>query len=107
MKTIPDQDAFQTEVVSQPGIVLVDFYTDGCAPCRMMNPVLEELAKERSDLKIVKVDAGTNYQVAAQFRVSAVPTFLLFNRGQVVGQFTGARSKRDLVSWIEAHRSAA
>lgn len=104
MKIIPDSSTFESEVTKHAGIVLVDFYTDTCPPCRMMNPVLEELAKERSDLKIVKVDAASNYEVAVQFRVSTVPTFLLFTNGQVRGQFTGLRAKKDLVSWIEANR---
>ena len=104
MTSIPDTSAFQIEVAKHPGVVLVDFYTDGCAPCRMMTPVLEELARERNDIKIVKVDAASNFELAAQFRVQAVPTFLLFNSGQVCGQFTGARSKKALVSWIETNR---
>ena len=104
MTTIPDAATFQSEVVKFPGAVLVDFYTDGCNPCRLMMPVLEELAKEQSTLKIVKVDAAANFEVAATFRVQAVPTFLLFQGGEVRAQFTGARSKRDLISWIDSNR---
>ncbi len=104
MKEIPDANSFDAEVVKQPGLVLVDFFTEGCGPCRMMNPVLAELAKERTDLKIAKVDAAANYEVAGRFGVSVVPTFVLFNSGKVKGQFSGARSKKDLVSWIEANR---
>ena len=101
MKTLPDALSFDSEVGSQSGLVLVDFFTDGCGPCRMMNPVLEEISKERADLKVVKVDAASNYEVAVRFRVSAVPTFVLLRDGQPRGQFTGARSKKDLLNWIE------
>ena len=104
MKTIADGYDFDAEVTKQTGVVLVDFYTDGCGPCRMMMPVLEELAIEQSDFKIVKVDAATNYDLAANFRVSAVPTFVLFSHGQVKGQFTGARSKKNLLAWIHSNR---
>ncbi len=104
MKTIVDENDFDAEVIKQTGVVLVDFYTDGCAPCRMMMPVLEELAIEQSELKIVKVDAAANNALAANFRVSAVPTFVLFNNGQVKGQFTGARSKKNLIEWISSNR---
>lgn len=104
MKTIADGNDFDTEVIQQTGVVLVDFYTDGCGPCRMMMPTLEELAIEQSNLKIVKVDAAANNVLAANFRVSAVPTFVLFNNGQVKGQFTGARSKKDLLAWIDSNR---
>jgi thioredoxin 1 len=104
MKTIADGNAFDAEVTKQTGIVLVDFYTDDCAPCRMMMPVLEELSNEQNDFKIVKVDAAANLELAANFRVSAVPTFVLFNNGQVKGQFTGARSKKNLLAWIDSNR---
>lgn len=70
----------------------------------MMTPVLEELATEQSNLKIVKVDAAANNAFTANFRVSAVPTFVLFSNGQVKGQFTGARSKKNLLAWIDSNR---
>jgi thioredoxin 1 len=104
MKIIPDWNAFETEVIKHAGTVLVDFYTDGCGPCRMMNPVLEEISGERADLKVVKVDAASNYETATKFRILAVPTFVLLQNGDVKGQFTGARSKRDLVTWIDANK---
>jgi thioredoxin 1 len=104
MKTIVDGNAFDSEVTKQTGIVLVDFYTDDCAPCRMMMPVLEEISNEQNDFKIVKVDAAANFELAANFRVSAVPTFVLFNNGQVKGQFTGARSKKNLLAWVDSNR---
>ena len=103
MKTIDDGNAFEQEVAKQKGVVLVDFYTDGCPPCRMMAPVLEETALERAGVKIVKVNAAVNTEVATTFRVTAVPTFILFKDGQVKAQFIGARSKKDLLSWIDAN----
>lgn len=102
MKTIADLAAFDVEVTKHDGKVLVDFYTDRCAPCRMMMPVLEEIATERPDLKVVKVDAATNFDVAVQFSITAVPTFLLLDKGQIKGQFTGAKSKKDLLKWVDS-----
>jgi len=104
MKAIADGNDFEAEVTKHTGVVLVDFYTDDCAPCRMMKPVLEELAIEQNNFKIVKVDAATSQDLAANFRVSAVPTFVLFSNGQVKGQFTGARSKKHLLTWIDSNR---
>lgn len=104
MKSIQDQATFDNEVLRHPGVVLVDFFTDHCSPCRMMSPVVDELAKERPDVIFVKVNAASNTEVAVQYRVSAVPTFMLFANGQVKGQFTGVRSKEELASWIEANR---
>jgi len=104
MTTIPGEKEFETEVTGHSGMVLVDFYTDVCSPCRMMMPVLAELAGERTDLKIVKVNASANHTVAGRYRVQAVPTFILFNNGEVCGQFTGARSKKALATWIDSNR---
>ncbi len=104
MKLIPDLVTFEAEVLNNTGTVLVDFYSDNCAPCRMMTPVLEEVSKERTDLKVVKVDAATNFDVAVKFGITAVPTFLLIKGGQICGQFSGTRSKRGMLSWIDSSR---
>ena len=82
---------FDSEVLRSDVPVLVDFYTDGCAPCRMMSPILSEIELESTGgLKVVKVDAGADAQLSASFGVRAVPTFLVFNRGQQAGQITTA-----------------
>ncbi|HMJ89293.1 MAG TPA: thioredoxin family protein [Candidatus Acidoferrum sp.] len=104
MSTLATATTFQNDVLTQKGTVLVDFFTDGCGPCRMMSPVLDEISRERSDIKIVKVDAGTSYELAANYGISAVPTFILFANGAPKAQFVGARSKRDLLAWIESNR---
>ncbi|MDB6028360.1 MAG: Thioredoxin [Verrucomicrobiales bacterium] len=93
---------FEKEVVAHQGNVLVDFYTQTCSPCRMMAPILEEIAKEVTDLKVAKVDAAEDGQLAARFRVSAVPTFVLFKNGQASKQFVGMKSKKDLLTWINS-----
>jgi len=94
-------EQFETEVIKHPGAVLVDFYTEDCSPCRMMTPILNELAAENSGrLKVAKIDVAANAELAARFRVSAVPTLLLFKNGQVVGQMMGLRSKKDLLVWV-------
>jgi thioredoxin 1 len=104
MSILTTESSFQNDVLAQSGTVLVDFFTDGCGPCRMMAPVLDELSRDRADLKIVKVDAGASYQLAATFGVSAVPTFVLFVDGKPKAQFVGARSKKDLLAWIDSNR---
>jgi thioredoxin 1 len=101
MTTEVTTDQFDNEVLRHPGTVLVDFYTENCAPCRMLTPVLNELALENSDkLKVAKIDAAANAELAARFRVTSVPTLLLFKNGQVVGQMLGLKSKKDLLSWV-------
>jgi thioredoxin 1 len=93
---------FEAEVLNSPGSVLVDFHTADCGPCRVMAHVLQELAAERAgSLKIVKVDVSENAALASQFRVTAVPTFILFNNGQPQRQLSGSRSKRLFVEWLD------
>jgi len=102
MKTITSQE-FETEVLQSAQPVLVDFFTETCAPCRRLVPVLEEVAREQTGRwKIVKVDAGAEPELAARFRVSAVPMLLAFHGGQCVAQRAGARDKRDLLRWLVA-----
>jgi thioredoxin 1 len=93
---------FAKEVTGAPGAVLVDFYTQDCGPCRMMTPMLAELAAERgANLKVVKVDVVENAQLAAQHHVSAMPTFILFQDGEPRKQIVGARSKKNFLVWID------
>jgi thioredoxin 1 len=102
MATQVNSSNFQSEVLSHPGRVLVDFYTDSCMPCRFMNPVIEELAKDRPNLKVVKIDAAQDAALGAQFRVMGVPTFILFDKGQPQKQITGSRSKKEFAAWLDA-----
>ena len=93
---------FDSEVVHSEVPVLVDFYTQSCGPCRTMSPILAEMEIESSGtLKIVKIDAAADGPFSASFRVNAVPTFLLFNRGQQVGHLIGARGKKELAKWVK------
>lgn len=102
MPTEANASNFEQEVIRSTGPVLVDFHTPDCGPCRAMAPVLDEIAQERNGkLKIVKVDAAENQQLAAQFRVTAMPTFILFENGQPTRQIIGARSKKVFTAWID------
>jgi thioredoxin 1 len=101
MKQITRLD-FDTEVLGSKEPVLVDFFTDGCAPCRMMAPVLQEIEAEASgQLKIVKIDAAAEIELAASYGVRAVPAFYAFANGKCVGQTVGAKSKANMKKWFE------
>lgn len=80
------------ELIKSPGMpVLVDFYADWCGPCKTMNPVVEQLAKDFSGkLKVIKINVDKNQAAAQQYRVQGVPTFILFKNGQVVWKQAGA-----------------
>ena len=92
---------FQAEVLEADKPVLVDFWAPWCGPCRVIAPHLEELAGERDDLQIVKLNVDENPQTSAQFNVMSIPMLLLFKNGQVAHQIIGAMPKNRLVQEIE------
>ncbi len=92
---------FAQEVLQSNKPVLVDFYSPGCGPCRLQTPVLEELAVEHPNVKVVKLDVSEEPELALQFKVIAVPTLLVFRSGQVVKSARGLQDKRRLVKLLE------
>ncbi len=95
-------DNFATEVIKSPAPVLVDFWAEWCGPCKMIAPVLDELATEYGDkVKIGKVNIDDHPSLAGEYGVRAIPTLLLFKGGQVTEQMVGARSKRDLKASLD------
>jgi thioredoxin 1 len=92
---------FQAEVIESETAVLVDFWAPWCGPCRIVAPHLEELAGERDDLRIVKLNTDDNPQTAAQYNVMSIPTLLLFKNGEVAHQIIGALPKNRLVQELE------
>jgi len=95
-------DSFQAEVLESERPVIVDFWATWCGPCRVMSPILEELAQERDDLRVVKVDVDHNQRVAAQYGVLSMPTFMVFRDGAPVGQIVGSRPKKRLIADLDA-----
>jgi thioredoxin 1 len=98
---------FQAEVLESEQPVLVDFWAPWCGPCRVVGPVLEEIAAERDDLRIVKLNVDENQQTAAAFEVLSIPTMILFKNGQVAKKVIGAYPKKRLESELESELSAA
>ena len=101
MQTVTDQD-FQATVLESDKPVVVDFTAAWCAPCRVMGPVLEDLAAEREDLRFVKIDVDENQHTTARYGVMSMPTFMVFDGGDPVLTLVGSRPKRRLAEELGA-----
>ena len=100
IKHVTDGD-FQAEVLENEHPVLVDFWAPWCGPCRVVAPVLEEIADERDNLRIVKVNIDENQQTAMNFQILAIPTMVLFRNGAEAKRIQGAMPKKRLEAELE------
>jgi len=91
------QENFTKEVIESAGPILADFWAEWCGPCKMLGPLLDELAAEYDGrVRIGKVNIDEHAALAAQFNITSIPTLLLFHKGEVAEQLVGLRSKKDL-----------
>ena len=88
------------EVRERDGISLVDFYADWCGPCRMVMPIVEEIASERDDLLVAKVNVDENPALAREFGVFSIPTLVVIKDGKIVSKSSGAKSKEKILEMI-------
>jgi thioredoxin 1 len=99
-----NEDDFQSEVLEATQPVLVDFTAVWCGPCKMLEPVVVELAGEWANkVKFVKLDVDTNANIAMQYQVMGVPTLMLFNNGEVKERVTGFKPKKHIISKLSPH----
>lgn len=94
------QNNFHSEVINSDKPVLLDFWAPWCGPCRMVLPVVEEIAHERSNIKVGKINVDEQPELARRFGVMSIPTLMVMKNGRVVNQAVGAMPKRDILAML-------
>jgi len=94
---------FDASVLASSDLVLVDFWAPWCGPCKLMAPVMEELAGEMTEVVFAKVNVDDHSDIAQRYNILSIPTFLVFRGGQVADQFSGSMTKEALRAKIEKH----
>jgi thioredoxin 1 len=92
---------FEKEVLQESKPVLVDFYADWCGPCQMMAPIVEEISNEQSGAKVCKLNIDEEMELAQQYDVMSIPTFLVFKNGEVVNRDMGAKAKSAILEMLQ------
>jgi thioredoxin 1 len=91
---------FQEEVLNSEKPVLLDFWASWCGPCRMVGPILDEIAAERSDIKVAKVNVDEQPELASKYKIMSIPTLMVIREGKVVNQALGARPKNQILDML-------
>lgn len=95
-----NNDNFENEITKGKGIALVDFYADWCGPCKMIAPIVEEIAAERTDVKIGKINVDESPELAVKFGVMSIPTLIVFKDGEKVNVAIGYRNKQEILALL-------
>ena len=95
-----NKNNFQNEVLNSEKKVLLDFWAPWCGPCRMVVPIVEEIAAERPDIKVGKINVDEEVELASQFGIMSIPTLVVIENGKIVDQAMGARSKEAILGML-------
>ena len=94
------KETFEKEVLQSEKTVLLDFFATWCGPCKMLAPILDEIAEEREDIKVCKVDVDQEPELAARYQVVSIPTLFVIEKGEIVNQSLGAKPKAKILEML-------
>ncbi len=94
------KDNFQKEIIESEKTVLLDFWAGWCGPCRMLSPIVDEIAGEREDIKVAKINVDEQQELAAAFQVMSIPTLVVMKDGKIVSKTRGVRPKKQVLSLL-------
>ena len=95
-----NKDNFQSEVTDSKNAVLLDFYADWCGPCRMVSPIVDEIAEERADIKVGKINVDEEGELAERFGIVSIPSLVVIKDGKIVNQAVGALPKEQILAML-------
>lgn len=95
------EENFEEEVLKSDKPVILDFYADWCGPCKMMSPIIDEIAEEVEDIKVGKINTDENLNLAQQYQIMSIPTIMIIKNGEVVKTFVGVTSKNEILEEIK------
>lgn len=101
------KDNFESEVLKSEKIVLLDFWASWCGPCRMVSPIVDEIAEEMPEIKVGKVNVDEEGELALKFQVMSIPSLFVFKNGQILEQSVGAKPKNQIIEMIEKAKAAS
>ena len=94
------KENFENEVLKSEQVVLLDFFASWCGPCRMVGPIIDEIAEENGDIVVGKIDVDAESELATQFQVYSIPTLVVMKDGKVLTQSTGAKNKQQILDML-------
>ena len=97
---VVNQDNFQSQVLESPVPVLVDFWASWCGPCRMVGPILDEIAEENEHIRVVKINVDENPELAARFQIVSIPTLMVVEKGNILSRSSGAKPKAQILAML-------
>ncbi len=96
-----NKESFETEVLKAEGMVLVDFFADWCGPCKMLSPIVDEVAEENTDIKVCKINVDEEPELAMRYNVMSIPTLVVIQNGEEVNKSVGLVSKEDIIKLVK------